>query len=100
MTGLDPCVPGADLTDATGSGAVTGLNDVVTRLEAGTFFWLDLTRPSTEQVAELASALALTEDSSKQLRTSEQHSAFDVSHNGIRAVAYGVGDERSASAHL
>ncbi len=94
MTVLNPIVLGAELTDAAGSGAVTGLNDVVTRLEAGTFFWLDLTGSSTKQVTELAEVLTLTEDSSEHLRNAEQRSAFEVSHNGIRAVAYGVGDEQ------
>jgi len=85
---------GAQLLDASGSTPVTTVNEVAQRRDAGTFFWLDLTGASTTRVGDFAAALALTPDSGQHLSTTGQRSEFTVSHNGIRAIAYGMEGER------
>lgn len=94
MTGPDPPVLRGQLADAAGSHALTGWNDAATRLHAKAFFWLDLSGPSPKQISELVATLGLTEDDGEYLRTTGQRSAFEVSHSGVRAVAYGAGNDQ------
>lgn len=57
MADLDAGALGAELVDAAASGPLTGMDDLVRRLEVGTFFWLDLTGPSLARVPEVIAAL-------------------------------------------
>ncbi len=98
MTHLDAGVTGAQLVDAAGSGPLTEVDDLARHLEAGTFFWLDLTAPSPALITKVAAALQLTEDHGRRLLSGEQRSEFDVSRGEIWVIAYGIRDEQNLTA--
>jgi magnesium transporter len=94
VTDLDAGVSGAELVEPAGSGPLTDVDDLVRRVEARKFFWLDLSAPSPSLITKLTAVLQLTEDAGRYLLSRDQRSEFDVSYGEIRVIAYGMQDER------
>jgi magnesium transporter len=62
-------------------------------LEAGSFFWLDLSGIPPEQTAEFSAALQLNAEAVQHLVDRDQRSSFTETHDGVRWVCFGVRDE-------
>lgn len=91
---------GAQLMDAAGAGPVSDVGGLARRLEAGTFFWLDMTGPSATEVMEFAAGLRLSEDASRHLLLTGQRAGLEVSGNDLRGVAFSAQPDEGSLAEV
>jgi Mg2+ and Co2+ transporter CorA len=87
---------GTQLTDAAGAGPVPDAGILARRLEAGTFFWLDMTGRSTTEVIGFAAGLGLSEDASRHLLLTGQRAGLEVSGDDLRGVAFSAQPDESS----
>jgi Mg2+ and Co2+ transporter CorA len=62
-------------------------------LKGGSFFWLDLSDLPPERTVEFTNALGLSDDNVRHMADVDQRSNFTESHDGVRWVCCGMGDD-------
>jgi Mg2+ and Co2+ transporter CorA len=80
------------LVEAAGSDSDIDADYAARLLEAGSFFWLDLSGVPTESMVEFSAALALNAEAVQHLVDRDQRSSFTETHDGVRWTSYGVRD--------
>ena len=82
----------AQLVEAAGVDSDINADFAARLLEAGAFFWLDLSGVPPERMVEFSAALGLNPDAAQHLVDRDQRSSFTETHEGVRWVSYGVRD--------
>ena len=82
----------AQLVEAAGVDSDINADFAALLLEAGAFFWLDLSGVPPERMVEFSAALGLNPDAAQHLVDRDQRSSFTETHEGVRWVSYGVRD--------
>jgi magnesium transporter len=83
----DPSTPAiARLANTAGLDGPTTPREVVSQLQSGGFFWLDLENPGDDELAEFGRSLQLSAGAIDSVRHASQRSSFTLAAGSVRAV--------------